>query len=62
MTDRLSPEAVEPQREHTRCSRCEGEGRLWADGQAHHYSETRPTKPCPNCDGTGWEEGEAPND
>ena len=39
--------------EHDVCSRCEGEGRLWADGLAHYYDPNRPTKACPNCDGTG---------
>ena len=35
------------------CPRCEGEGRLWADGQAHFYDASRPTKACLGCDGTG---------
>src|SRR3990167_1320717 len=25
------------------CRRCEGSGRLWADGQVHYQSESRPT-------------------
>lgn len=38
---------------HDVCSRCEGEGQLWADGLMHYYDPNRPTKACPNCDGTG---------
>lgn len=38
---------------HDVCRRCEGEGRLWADGQAHYYDANRPTKACPECDGDG---------
>jgi len=38
---------------HDVCSRCEGEGRLWADGKAHYPMENLPTKACPNCDGDG---------
>lgn len=35
------------------CQRCEGNGRLWADGKAHHPNENMPTRPCPPCDGEG---------
>lgn len=38
---------------HDVCSRCEGEGRLWADGKAHHPLEYLPTKACPECGGDG---------
>jgi len=38
---------------HDICRRCEGEGRLWADGLPHYYSATRETKACPDCDGDG---------
>lgn len=38
---------------HDVCRRCEGEGRLWADGLAHYYDANRPTKACPECDGDG---------
>ena len=36
-----------------RCSRCEGEGQLWADGLAHHPSHQGATNACPNCGGSG---------
>lgn len=35
------------------CSRCEGEGQVYADGKAHYCSEHFPTTDCPSCDGTG---------
>lgn len=35
------------------CGRCEGNGSVYADGQAHYYSEHAPTKACPDCGGTG---------
>ena len=35
------------------CSRCEGEGQLWADGKLHFATAKLPTAPCPNCCGTG---------
>lgn len=38
---------------HDICHRCEGEGRLWADGLAHYYDANRPTKACPECGGDG---------
>lgn len=36
------------------CGRCEGNGRLWADGKCHHISENMPTMPCPDCSGSGY--------
>jgi len=38
---------------HDICSRCEGDGQLWADGKAHYPMCGLPTRNCPNCDGTG---------
>lgn len=35
------------------CSRCEGGGRLWADGKAHNQSEQVDTILCGNCGGSG---------
>ena len=35
------------------CHRCEGNGRLWADGQAHYPSYNGPTIACPQCGGVG---------
>lgn len=35
------------------CSRCGGDGRLWADGQKHYATFTGPTVPCGSCGGTG---------
>lgn len=35
------------------CKRCEGEGRLWADGKAHYAFEKIATVDCPLCGGTG---------
>lgn len=35
------------------CQRCEGNGRLWADGKAHYPSENLPTTACPICGGEG---------
>ena len=35
------------------CSRCEGDGELWADGKAHYPSEQRETILCGNCGGSG---------
>lgn len=35
------------------CQRCEGNGRLYADGKAHYYSENKPTVYCPVCGGSG---------
>lgn len=35
------------------CSRCEGNGKLWADGQAHYPSEGLPTVNCGRCGGEG---------
>ena len=35
------------------CQRCEGNGRLWADGQAHLPSHQGLTLPCPQCNGKG---------
>ena len=35
------------------CGKCEGNGRLWADGKAHYHSDTRPTIDCPACGGSG---------
>lgn len=40
------------------CSRCEGCGRLWADGMAHYYDHNRPTRTCPVCGGTGLVSGD----
>ncbi len=36
------------------CPRCEGDGRLWADGKAHYPSEQRDTILCGNCGGSGY--------
>ena len=35
------------------CPRCEGNGRLYADGKAHHVSENADTIFCGNCGGSG---------
>jgi len=35
------------------CPRCEGDGRLWADGKVHFQSEQRDTILCGNCGGSG---------
>lgn len=35
------------------CMRCEGNGRLWADGQAHYPSYDGPTVNCGKCGGEG---------
>lgn len=35
------------------CSRCEGNGKLWADGQAHYPSYDGPTVNCGKCGGEG---------
>lgn len=35
------------------CSRCEGNGRLYADGKAHFLSENADTILCGNCGGSG---------
>lgn len=35
------------------CPRCEGNGRLYADGKAHYMSEGAPTIFCGNCGGSG---------
>lgn len=35
------------------CRRCEGSGRLYADGKAHYPSESIPTIFCPQCGGEG---------
>ena len=35
------------------CPRCEGSGRLWADGKAHHQHEQVDTISCGNCGGSG---------
>lgn len=40
-------------RESCVCSRCEGNGAVYADGKAHYMSEHAPSKPCPECDGSG---------
>ncbi len=39
--------------EDSPCHRCEGNGRLYADGRAHYYSEGAATVACPICGGTG---------
>lgn len=44
------------------CYRCEGNGRLWADGKAHHPLYNGPTTACPNCDGQGSIPEENPED
>ncbi len=35
------------------CQRCEGNGNLWADGQAHYPSYDGPTVNCGHCGGEG---------
>jgi hypothetical protein len=35
------------------CERCCGNGRLWADGQAHGPNYNGLTRSCPQCDGKG---------
>jgi hypothetical protein len=35
------------------CMRCEGNGKLWADGKAHLPSYDGPTVNCGNCGGSG---------
>lgn len=35
------------------CMRCEGNGKLWADGKAHYPSYEGPTVNCGNCGGSG---------
>jgi len=35
------------------CRRCEGDGRLWADGKPHYPTEQVDTVPCGNCGGSG---------
>jgi len=35
------------------CPRCQGNGRLWADGKVHYPSEQRDTILCGNCGGSG---------
>ncbi len=35
------------------CQRCEGNGRLWADGRCHYPNYESPTTWCPNCQGVG---------
>ena len=39
--------------EDSSCDRCGGDGRLWADGQAHYPSFKGETVSCTNCGGTG---------
>lgn len=40
--------------ERTCCPRCEGNGKLWADGKAHYPSENVDTINCGNCGGSGY--------
>lgn len=35
------------------CQRCEGNGKLWADGQSHYPSYDGPTVNCGACGGSG---------
>ena len=35
------------------CQRCEGSGKLWADGKAHFPNHDGPLAACPDCQGTG---------
>jgi hypothetical protein len=44
------------------CQRCEGNGALWADGKAHYPSENMPTRPCPECGGSGKLPAEDPSE
>lgn len=39
--------------EDSLCQRCEGNGRLYADGRAHYPSEGAETRSCPICGGAG---------
>lgn len=39
--------------EGTCCMRCEGNGKLWADGQSHYPSYEGPTVNCGHCGGEG---------
>lgn len=41
------------QAESQSCQRCEGNGRMWADGKAHYPSDTRETVACTYCGGDG---------
>ena len=35
------------------CPKCEGNGKVWADGRKHYPFAHVPTKDCPECNGTG---------
>ena len=35
------------------CPKCQGDGKVWADGRAHYPFSHLPTKDCPECNGTG---------
>lgn len=39
--------------EGSHCTRCDGNGKLWADGQAHYQSYTGATINCGECGGSG---------
>lgn len=38
---------------HETCQKCEGDGRLWADGKAHYSTYQGKTIPCSHCAGNG---------
>lgn len=35
------------------CPKCQGDGKVWADGRTHYPFSHFPTKDCPKCNGTG---------
>jgi len=35
------------------CPKCQGDGKVWADGRKHYPFAHVPTKDCPECNGTG---------
>ena len=35
------------------CPKCQGDGKVWADGRTHYPFAHFPTKDCPECNGTG---------
>lgn len=39
--------------EDTHCGRCDGEGRVWADGKAHYTPHNGALMACPSCGGAG---------
>ena len=53
MSDTDNVEEDEDEVEMVVCRRCEGGGRLYADGKPHPFGDNARTIPCPECDGEG---------